>query len=191
MTEFLDLVNRVIMQESGGDPNAVSPVGAAGLMQIMADTGLKPGFGVSPIAPTDRLDPVKNRAFGESYLQAMLQRYGGDPERALVAYNFGPGNADVWDGNRGTLPRETQTYLQNILGDSAQKLPTQRPIARPTGMDALKDILSGDAFPTFTPPAPVEHFQFAPQQQITPIPTANPASNPVLEFLQSLGGRNG
>ena len=117
--DFSDLIARMIRQESGGNPNAVSPAGAAGLMQIMPATAASPGFGVAPLAREDVFDPRANRAFGEAYMKAMLGRYGGDQARALVAYNWGPGNADKWDGNRASLPGETRNYLSAILGRTA------------------------------------------------------------------------
>lgn len=114
---FPDLIARMIHQESRGNPNAVSPVGAQGLMQVMPATAANPGFGIAPL--TDPFNPVANRAFGEKYMQAMIDRYGGDQQRAAVAYNWGVGNADKWDGNVATLPAETRGYLSAIFGDGA------------------------------------------------------------------------
>lgn len=128
------LQDAVIHQESRGDPNAVSPVGATGIMQLMPATAADPGFGVRNIFQVARdmgvpvvgetaevadalmRNPDVNAAMGTEYLSTMLERYGGDVERALVAYNWGPGNADDWDGSTESLPEETQGYLRNILG---------------------------------------------------------------------------
>ena len=127
------LQDAVIYQESRGDPNAVSPVGATGIMQLMPDTAANPGFGVRNIFQVARdmgvpvmgdtadmaqvlmRNPEVNAAMGTEYLSTMLARYGGDVERALVAYNWGPGRADDWNGSRDSLPEETQGYLRNIL----------------------------------------------------------------------------
>ncbi len=117
--DFNTLISRIIHTESRGNPNAVSPAGAVGLMQIMPGTAQQPGFGVTPISLDDRLDPVKNRAFGEQYVRAMMNRYNGNLEKTLIAYNAGPGVADKWGGDRSTLPRETQGYLSQILGNKA------------------------------------------------------------------------
>ncbi|GKT32077.1 hypothetical protein ADUPG1_006328, partial [Aduncisulcus paluster] len=106
----------IYVQESGGNPNAVSPVGAVGLMQIMPATAANPGFGVAPLSADQLRDPAANRAFGESYMQAMLNRYGGDQAKALAAYNWGAGNADNWNGNMAALPAETRGYINAILG---------------------------------------------------------------------------
>lgn len=116
-----DLIGRVIKQESGGNPNAVSPKGAFGRMQLMPDTAKDPGFGVKPLDPNAEDQDAENVRVGTEYLNAMMRRYGGDKEAALVAYNWGPGNADKWVSggkDRTQLPRETQGYLSNIL-DSA------------------------------------------------------------------------
>jgi hypothetical protein len=109
------LIAAIIQQESGGDPNAVSPAGAQGLMQVMPATARDPGFGINPLA--DPFDPEENKRFGTDYMGAMMDRYQGDIPRALAAYNWGPGNADRWSGEMADLPEETQTYIANITGN--------------------------------------------------------------------------
>ncbi|MDO5647374.1 lytic transglycosylase domain-containing protein [Paracoccus sp. (in: a-proteobacteria)] len=109
-TLFRSLVN----QESRWDPNAKSPVGALGLGQVMPDTARQPGFGVSPL--TNPLDPEDNLRFSAQYMSALQNRYPGDINRALAAYNWGVGNADKWDGDLGSLPTETRDYVQKIAG---------------------------------------------------------------------------
>ena len=117
MIPFPDLVNRVIQQESGGNPNAVNASsGASGLMQVMPATAASPGFGVAPLPWDQRFDAEANRRFGTDYLNAMLNRYDGDQARALVAYNWGPGNADKWSGDMAALPDETRNYVASIMG---------------------------------------------------------------------------
>lgn len=116
MIDFDTLVGAVIKAESAGNPNAVSPVGAQGLMQVMPATARDPGFGVQPLA--NAFDPAENERFGREYLGAMLKRYDGDPEAALAAYNWGPGNADMWvkSGKKVEgLPRETRNYIAGIV----------------------------------------------------------------------------
>lgn len=85
------LLPHLIQQESGGNPNAISPKGAQGLTQVMPTTGQDPGFGVRPMQSRD---PEENVRFGRDYLTAMLRRYPGRPDLALAAYNAGPGVAD-------------------------------------------------------------------------------------------------
>ena len=107
-----------LMQESGGDPNAVSSAGARGLMQVMPATAADPGFGMSPLTNID--DPVANEKFGRGYMDKMLTRYAGNQQKALAAYNWGAGNADKWDGNMNSLPAETRNYITKILSSSGQ-----------------------------------------------------------------------
>lgn len=83
----------LINQESGGNNNAVSPKGARGLTQVMPKTGEDPGYGVAPLKDKS---PEEYRRFGKDYLVAMLNKYDGDVEKSLAAYNAGPGNVDNW-----------------------------------------------------------------------------------------------
>ncbi len=115
------LINAVINQESAGNPMAVSPKGAAGIMQIMPDTARNPGYGVRPLQGWDGVDPrtapvEEQIRFGTDYLQAMMREHGGDPRLALAAYNAGPGAVQ----QHGGVPpyRETQNYVSNIMNNA-------------------------------------------------------------------------
>ena len=100
-----DLVRAVVQVESAFNPNAKSPKGAVGLMQLMPATIQQ--FGVR-----NPLDPVENVRAGVAYLRQLLDRYQNE-ELALAAYNAGPGAVDK-HGQSVPPYRETEQYVSRI-----------------------------------------------------------------------------
>ena len=105
------LLERLIMQESGGRPDARGGVGEVGLGQIRPSTAQAPGFGVAPVNPAELANPERNIAFTADYLAGLIRANGGDVQRALMAYNGGQGNVQ-----RGTVSPAAQQYAQIVGG---------------------------------------------------------------------------
>ncbi len=99
------LLEALVWQESRWHSGAVSPVGARGLTQLMPGTARQMGV--------DPSDPNANLEGGARYLRQQLDSFGGDLEKALAAYNAGPGRVQ----QAGGIPRiaETQNYVAAII----------------------------------------------------------------------------
>lgn len=113
---FDKLAAITVQSESGGNPNAVSPKGARGLMQVMPGTSRDPGFGIRPSNGSQQ-DDVR---VGREYLAKMQGRYGGDLGKMWAAYNAGPGRVDTLIERHGSdwlryAPKETQDYVRKNL----------------------------------------------------------------------------
>jgi soluble lytic murein transglycosylase-like protein len=107
------LVKGIVAAESNFNPDAVSPKGAVGLMQLLPSTAQE--LGVDPTIPEQNVDA------GTRYLGLLLKRYSRYRDglrRAIAAYNAGPG---VVDRFRGVPPyRETRNYLTRVLAYMGQ-----------------------------------------------------------------------
>ncbi len=102
------LLESVIEVESGGNPDAVSPKGARGLMQLMPATAAKLGV-------TNSFAGAENVRGGTAYLDSLLDRYHNNLALALAAYNAGPAAVDKWHG----IPPypETRRYVARVIHD--------------------------------------------------------------------------
>lgn len=101
------LIAAVARVESNLNPRAVSHKGAIGLMQVMPATAKRFGFDARRLH-----DPVHNVAAGATYLRWLLERYDGDLDRVLAAYNAGEGAVAKYDG----IPpyKETQDFVKRV-----------------------------------------------------------------------------
>lgn len=165
------LLDALIYAESAGDPMAVSKKGATGLTQMMPETAMNPrddvrnvfdravehGYPVmerTPAAAQGLLqDPNISYLMGDDYLRAMLDLTGGDMDRALAAYNWGPTNALQWNGRFEDLPEQSRDYIPKIRAKyeeltgyalpetgtyGTQRITSPRPAQRPSGLLSMR-----------------------------------------------------
>ena len=104
------LMEALVWQESRWNAAATSPKGAHGLAQLMPGTARQLGV--------DQRDPAANLEGGARYLRQQIDRFGGDLEKALAAYNAGPGRVQ----KAGGVPKipETQAYVAAIMARLAE-----------------------------------------------------------------------
>ena len=113
-----NLFERLIEQESNFDPTARGSSGEVGLGQILPTTNVDSGFDFPPAK--DLLDPTDNLIFTANYLSALINKYDGDVEKGIAAYNTGMGNVD-----KGIIPKSTQKYIATVMGSG-------KPLPRPS-----------------------------------------------------------
>ncbi len=117
----VDLLASVVKAESGGNPRAVSPAGARGLMQLMPQTAASLGVGNS-------FQPQQNVQGGSAYLDALLTRYHNNLALALAAYNAGPEAVDRYDG----IPPypETRAYVARVIHEFNRRVLAREALSR-------------------------------------------------------------
>lgn len=132
VTQEWALIHGLIRQESQFDPQAMSPVGARGLMQLMPATAREVARKKGLAHQTDWLitRPDHNIALGSTYIDQLVDRYDGSYPLALAAYNGGMGNVDKWlkrfgDPRKGEIEMidwiemipfdETRNYVQRVM----------------------------------------------------------------------------
>lgn len=98
-----ELIRAMIQVESGWSTDAVSNKGAQGLMQLMPRTAAMLGV-------DDPFDPAQNIDGGTRYISDLTDKYRGDIEKALAAYNAGPARVDS-----GNIPEVSKRYVKNIM----------------------------------------------------------------------------
>ncbi|HCI5656032.1 TPA: lytic transglycosylase domain-containing protein [Klebsiella variicola subsp. variicola] len=104
------LLRSVALTESRGDQFAISGAGAQGLFQFMPGTARDMG-----LRGNDVFDPVKSAEAAARYLSMLLQKNGGDLNKALASYNWGIGNVQKY--GMALMPQETRQYIPKVLSN--------------------------------------------------------------------------
>jgi soluble lytic murein transglycosylase-like protein len=101
------LVRAIVQAESNYDPNAVSPAGASGIMQLMPDTARE-------MFVKDIFDVKENIEGGTRYLRVLANMFAGDMVKMVAAYNAGPDAVSKWGGQVPPYA-ETQDYVRKVI----------------------------------------------------------------------------
>jgi hypothetical protein len=136
------LVEAIVQTESAGNPTAVSPKGARGLMQLMPERATLLGV-------RDSFDPHQNVDGGVRHIRDLLQSFGGDVTLAVAAYNAGEGAVRSYGG----VPpyAETREYVRRVrtMYDGGASL-ASRTVALGTAPQRIYRAVADDGTLTFT-----------------------------------------
>ena len=166
----VNLLKGVAMAESTFNSTAVSPKGATGIMQLGAAAAQE-------VNVKDRNDPNENIRGGAEYLKKQLKEFKDLPT-ALVAYNWGPGNARDWvkgGSNYNNLPKETRNYVGRVLSMQGEYAGGIQPSAGQTISNA-----AGGGMPAISNPKAIK---YANSKATRNLPVAEKVSNIVLPHL--------
>lgn len=170
-----NLLAAVMLSESGGRVDAVSSVGALGLYQLMLPTAIERALKLRLAEPTRGQllkDAQLNTRLGASYLKWLEQRYDGDLERMLIAYNAGPGRLERWIRDAGGY--DAWRAERAAAGDSgvlryaakverfrelfAERAIVAPPVDQPPAAEADSEAApASETLPIFGPAPPDEH----------------------------------
>jgi soluble lytic murein transglycosylase-like protein len=139
------LVRAVIQAESAWNVRAISAKGALGLMQLMPATAADLGV-------TNPFDPEQNIRGGVKYLRVLLDRYEGNFELALAAYNAGPGAVDR-HGRKVPPYRETQAYVRKIVSVSEVRMGPNKVIYK------IVELIDGRGVPRYSDRRPAGTYE--------------------------------
>ena len=150
------LVEAIVQTESAGNPTAVSPKGARGLMQLMPERAAELGV-------RNSFDPLQNVDGGVRHVRDLLQRFGGDVTLALAAYNAGEAAVRT---HRGVPPfAETREYVRRVraMYDGPGSSPAPKPVEPDPTPQRIYRTVAEDGTLTFTnlpprTPAPTGRF---------------------------------